>query len=723
MSGQLSHMIKYWSVDEAGNIEGFHIGYVNIDSTAPTTTASGLQTSATTGWITGSQLVTLTPNDAVSGLAGTYYTLDGGAQQTYLTPFTVSGDRSHVITYWSVDNAGNKESTHTGYVNIDSTAPTTTAIGLQTSATTGWRNTAQTVSLSATDGGSGMSGGSAATYYTLDGGGQQTYTTPFSVSGQLSHVITYWSVDAVGNLEGFHTGYVNIDTTAPTVGDNADSSWHNTDVTVTLSPNDSGGSGLAGTYYRVSGASTWTPTNAGTFVVQAPPDGSADGSHAYQYEAVDVAGNSSAIGTCTVWIDTTDPTTTASGLQPDVHTGWRSTSQVVSLSAGDGSGSQVTATYYTLDGGGQQTYTEPFTVSGNAQHVVTYWSVDNAGNVESTHIGYVNISNPFVQAAGLANDAYSGWQNSSPSDAVTLTAYGVNPPLTIHYSAGAGWVVVGHDSTSFTVSGDGSHEVDYYVADQADTQSPMQTGYVNIDTVAPTTTATGLQANGTTGWSTASVIVTLTGSDDRSGLKTTYYTVGNNPRTTYDGPFAVSGNGSHAISYWSVDDAGNAETAHTGYVNIDSTPPTVTSNADSLWHNSPVTVNLNATDALSGVASTQYRLAGRLELDRRDRQRLRRGRSGQRCQRRRPRLPVPGARQGRQRQRDGQCTVRIDTQGPTVTNDADSYWHNSAVTVHLTASDAQAGVASVSYRATGTTSWTTTSGATSPDQRAAARRR
>ena len=124
-------------------------------------------------------------------------------------------------------------------------------------------------------------------------------------------------------------------------------------MTVTLSPNDSGGSGLAGTYYRVSGASTWTPTNAGTFVVQAPPDGSADGSHAYQYEAVDVAGNSSAIGTCTVWIDTTDPTTTAPGLQTSATTGWRTTSQTVTLDYSDAS-SGVAVTYYTLDGGGSR---------------------------------------------------------------------------------------------------------------------------------------------------------------------------------------------------------------------------------------------------------------------------------------------------------------------------------------------------------------------------------
>ncbi len=707
VSGAGHHYITYWSVDNAGNTEGTHTGYVNIDTTAPTTGATNLQTGATTGWVTSSQLVTLTANDTGgSGLAGTYYTVDGGGKQTYLTPFTVSGDRSHTVTYWSVDNAGNVENTNTGYVNIDNTAPSTTATNLQTSATTGWVNAAQTVSLSGTDTLSGV----AATYYTLDGGGAQTYTTPFPVGGQASHTVTYWSVDNAGNIEATHTGYVNIDTTAPTVSDNADSLWHNVAVTVQLSANDTGGSGLAGTYYRLQGASTWTLAPAGSFIVQAPPDGSGDGSHTYQYEAVDAAGNSSAIGSCTVWIDTTDPTTTASGLQPDQHSGWRSTSQLVSFTSSDGSGSGVAATYYTVDGGSPQTYSAPFWVSGIAQHYVTYWSVDTAGNTESVNSGWVNISNPFVQATGLANDAYSQWQNTA--GLVTLNASGVNPPLTIHYSAGAGWMLVGGDSTSFQVSGDGSHEVDYYVTDSSTGQSPLQTGYVNIDTVAPTTSAPALQANGWTGWSNASVVVTLSASDDRSGVAATYYTVDNGSKTTYQGPFVVSSDGSHAITYWSVDKAGNAEVPQTGYANIDTTAPTVTDNSDSSWHNTAVTVQLTAVDTGSGVASTQYRLQGGSTW-----------------------LPttansftVPAPADG---SNDGvhtyeycatdnvgntsatkTCTVCIDTQGPTVSSDADAYWHNSAVTVNLTASDPNSGVQSVSYRPTGTTSWTTTTGTT-----------
>ena len=69
--------------------------------------------------------VSLSANDAVSGVVTTFYTLDG-TQQIYSGPFQVSAEGSHPVTYWSVDAAGNTETAGSGYVNIDTTAPTVT---------------------------------------------------------------------------------------------------------------------------------------------------------------------------------------------------------------------------------------------------------------------------------------------------------------------------------------------------------------------------------------------------------------------------------------------------------------------------------------------------------------------------------------------------------------------------------------------------------------------
>ena len=53
--------------------------------------------------------------------------------------------------------------------------------------------------------------------------------------------------------------------------------------------------------------------------------------------------------------------------------------------------SGVNVTYYRLDIGELDTYIEPFMVTGHAWHVLAYWSVDNAGNIENTKFVYIEI--------------------------------------------------------------------------------------------------------------------------------------------------------------------------------------------------------------------------------------------------------------------------------------------------------------------------------------------
>ena len=621
VSTQGSHSVVYWSVDKGGNTEAQRTGYVNIDATAPATTTSNLQGSATSGWQTAGQTVTLTATDAVSGVATTTYTVDG-VSQLYAGPFLVASSGSHGITYWSTDNAGNAETRHQGYVNIDTTAPTTTATGLQASAATGWQNVSQVVSLAGSDTLSGV----AATYYTVDTGARQAYTSAFAIATQGSHKVTYWSVDAIGNTETpAGVGYVNIDTTAPTVSDSSDGAWHNKPVTVALTPVDTGGSNLASTQYKLQGASSWSAATGNQFTVPAPADHSGDGVHVYQYRALDNAGNSSTIGNCTVWIDTTPPTTTAVGLALDDLSGWRTTSQTVSLSADDGAGSGVTAISYTLDNGGAHSYSAPFAVSSPGQHPVTYYATDAAGNVETAHAGWVNISNPYAQATtNLAPDGQSDWQKQATT--VTISGAGDHAPISVSYGIDAATPQkVAGNPASFTVSTEGSHPVTFFATNGLGLDSLHETGFVNIDLTAPVTIAGGLQSTRSTGWQTGGQTVTLQATDNLSGLSARYYTVDQGSAQIYTGPFLVAGEGSHEVVYWSVDAAGNIEThggqanANTGYVNIDSTPPATTatnlqSDRHSGWTASGQSVGLSAGDTGSGMsggsAATYYTIDG-----------------------------------------------------------------------------------------------------------------
>jgi hypothetical protein len=349
-------------------------------------------------------------------------------------------------------------------------------------------------------------------------------------------------------------------------------------------------------------------------------------------------------------------------------------------------------------------------VTGTGQHAVTWWSTDLAGNTEATHTGYVNVSNPYAQATGLANDDHSGWINTSGT--VTITGGGDFAPFTIHYWLDGTGQTVGSPA-GFAVSGEGSHQVDYYATNSMDQESLHQTGYVNIDLTAPVTGASGLQVSATTGWRNSSQVVTLNPTDNLSGVAHTYYTLDSGSQHTYTAPFTVSGEASHVVTWWSVDAAGNIEATHTGYVNIDTTLPTVGDDAPSGWQNAPVLVQLTPADSGGSLlAGTQYRLAGDPTW------------SATTADAFTVAAPSDGSRDGvhdfEYRALDnagnasatGTCTVRIDTQAPAVVNDADAYWHNAAVTVHLSATDSHSGVKQVAYRPQGTSTWTVVTGAT-----------
>ena len=306
-----------------------------------------------------------------------------------------SSDATHA---WVVGDDGTILATTTGGSPpvLDTTPPTTTVSGADAL----WHNTAVTLTLTPTDnvGGSGMSGGQATTQYKIGTGSWQTGTTvvvpaPTNHSGDGAQVVSFHSRDAAGNWETVKTVTVKIDTTSPTTGvSGADALWHNSAVTLTLTPTDNtGGSGMSGgqatTQYKI-GTGSWT---TGTTVdVPAPANHSGDGAQVVSYQSRDAAGNWETAKTVTVKIDTTAPTTTAEGLQSTADSAWQKQAGLVTLLAAD-SLSQVGTTYYTIDGGTTQTYSGPFSVTGQGGHTIIYWSVDLAGNTEGVHSGYLSI--------------------------------------------------------------------------------------------------------------------------------------------------------------------------------------------------------------------------------------------------------------------------------------------------------------------------------------------
>ena len=200
---------------------------------------------------------------------------------------------------------------------------------------------------------------------------------------------------------------------------------------------------------------------------------------------------------------------------------------------------------------------------------------------------------------------------------VTVEATGAKTPVTL--AATASDLVDGSVAVTYTLENGGpldpggftigSHELTAHASDAVGNTATKDFMVTVQDTIAPQ-----IGDNITKPWYTGAVNVQLTATDGGSGVATFAYTLGNpgDPATVwtpYTAPFAVSGEGTHTVSYYAVDGAGNRSDAQ-AVIHIDDTKPVTSDNTDGFWHRSFV-LELKPKDAGgSDVVSTEYRING-----------------------------------------------------------------------------------------------------------------
>jgi len=269
----------------------------------------------------------------------------------------------------------------------------------------------------------------------------------------------------------------------------------------------------------------------------------------------------------------------------------------------------VNVTMYRVDGGATMVYSgTPFTVSGEGQHTVLYWSNDKLNHTEAQKSATILIDStlPTVQSSFSGPVGGNGYYKGPVQFTMTGTD-NLSGLASIYYRINGGSSLV--YSAPFTIGVDGNYSVDYWSVDVAGNVSAVGTAFVMIDVSAPLTQATGSGTAGTNGWYRSAVQVSLAAADNLSGVQTTFYKVDGGTTKTYTAAFSVSGNGSHTVNFWSVDRAGNTETMSSLVVSIDTGQPGVTCNvspASAVKSVNPVTITItgHATDTVSGVSLT-----------------------------------------------------------------------------------------------------------------------
>ncbi len=544
-SGDGIHPIYVWLQDQFGRADHTKAAMTQLywDRTPPAP-PFGLQGVPARTWTNVNAFTErwMQPSD-VSGIAGVYYRInragmyptDGifvSTTMTIVTGIQVPTDGKHDLYIWLVDAAGNVDQNNR---NIDpqvfwydATPPISWAGLTPSPSSSGWYSSSVTAVFTATDSPDGS--GIDEIRNRLDGAGWSGLPW-VTINGEGLHRIDYFAVDIAGNLEPTHTITVPLDFTAPVVTLTPDrqppaSGWYTAPVTFTLNISDAL-SGNGGGYCQL---------NAGAWQIGTQIKLTADGRYDIECYGQDNAGNRGPLRSAQAKLDTTPPSTAylIDGTQGDG--GWFTSPLSVRLIPSDNE-SGVAATQYSINGGPWQAGTQ-FQLVANGYYSVSFYSVDVAGNVESSFPVQLKLDTLAPAAPAAVDTSPSAWS---------------------------------------------------------------QINRFSVQWANPT---------------------------DLSGIAGVYYRMDQEPASPTDGVFssqtnrldnlAVPGEGAHRLYLWLRDGAGNTDHRNrtlAPLLRFDATPPTTTLRIQGLagdngWYRSPITVNLEALDLASGVASTSYRVNG-----------------------------------------------------------------------------------------------------------------
>ena len=267
---------------------------LKLDTDAPISTDN-----AVTGWVNHDVVVTITSNDFVpppdqtaSGINRILYSTDGSDpniivyDSSVLVTLSITGQ--YAVKYRGVDNAGNYEIIKESVlVQVDKSAPITSVVVVAPDGTNGWYISSPLITLNAQDPDSGI----YKTFYKWDAGSFALYPGSLLIPSEGVHILYFYSIDNVGNIETINQYTFKLDTSIPITTDNIISGWMNNPVvqlTVSASP-----SGVYRTYYEfaVDPIIPPDPTTGSSFTITQQIRFPASNIYNLKYFSIDIAGN------------------------------------------------------------------------------------------------------------------------------------------------------------------------------------------------------------------------------------------------------------------------------------------------------------------------------------------------------------------------------------------------------------------------------------------------
>jgi hypothetical protein len=604
---------------------------------------------AATGALLQRQSGTLSSSGSVSdgtcSYSGGFTTIATDPSSPYADSALGGIQTAHCYQYQYVvsDKLGNQTTYTSGDIKVDTSAPSApTAATLTPVSGTGFQfvsggpnlfyNPAQagsfTVDSSSSDGQSGISQLLFPSLTGFSGGG--AVTTPNS--GTTFRTSYSWANNGASASPGAQSIVssnnaaltattasaftVTKDATAPVTTDNTGTlgnGWKNSNQTVTLTPTDTGGAGVASTYYTTDGSTPTTSSAQGTTISL-----TGDGVYTIKYFSVDKVGNSETAtqaGT-QIRIDKTNPTPAAIGLAGAYVNGgttYIKNGQALTDAATDptvnGASSGVASVSYFYCAGGACTPSISIGTGSTGPNYSFAWSsqpadgvytlratvTDSATNTANSTTTVVSIDNTVPVTTDNTGTLNNSWKKTnqtvalSPTDPVTGTvASGV--ANTYYTSDGTAPTTSSTQGTSVALNGDGVYTVKYFSTDHVGNSETAKTAgtVIRIDETNPTPATLTIPSFIKNGAALTNAATDLTVNLASSGVASVQYlycsgascTPSTSIGTGSTGPnYSVAWSGQPADGVYRVmatvtDVAGNTANSNVVATTVDNTPPT-----------------------------------------------------------------------------------------------------------------------------------------------------
>jgi len=342
--------------------------------------------------------ITLTAQDAVSGVEKIFYSLNGAAYQQYTAVLDADTEGEFTLAYYALDNVGNAETPKTVSYIVDRLAPVARykINGIKSG---DFVSPNTTISLSATDDRSGVN----RIMYMIDGSKELHYRKAINLMRLKAgeHKLVYFSADNVKNsstkeyIFANNKFVFNVDFTAPDVtinvkGDQHIGKYHyvsqRTDFELLAQDKQSGVSEIN---YNIN-STLLSKKYTNFFKVSGQ-----QGMKTIYFSAIDNVQNIASKKSKKVYLDIKSPVTGINFGKPQFFTRdtlFINSKTKISFFARD-TDAGVAKTEYNINGAAYADYNSPILVSKNGANKIYFRSTDRVNNVESEKTSLVFVDN------------------------------------------------------------------------------------------------------------------------------------------------------------------------------------------------------------------------------------------------------------------------------------------------------------------------------------------